>query len=177
IKILLLILVLIFEIFVYFQAVFRRYRSILVLDSAHSRTLPGEGLFNKPDNSVWVCSLQSSSKVRRRMLSPPIVFLGPRKSAGSSPCIPSPNFNELPTGGRDRLDDPPIRQFFFDAAVIAEDVDRLVMPESGRAAALVRAVTSVICQSAKHDRLRGNENVTSPTARPFVGTIESGLEI
>src|SRR5690606_40349568 len=83
---------------------------------------------------------------------------GSRQSAGSSPCIPAPEFNKPPTGGRDRPDDPPIRQFFFDAAVIAEDVDRHVFPESGK-----------IRHSPKDDRLRGNENITSPTPRPFMG--------
>src|SRR5690554_5315739 len=45
---------------------------------------------------------------------------GSRQSAGSSPCIPSSNFNEFPTSRRDRLDDPPIRKFFFDTAVITK---------------------------------------------------------
>src|SRR5690606_40846221 len=87
-------------------------------------------------------------------------------SAGSSPCIPAPEFNKPPTGGRDRLDDPPIRQFFFDAAVIAEDVDRHVFPESGK-----------IRHSPKDDRLRGNENITSPTPRPFMGAAKPGSRI
>src|SRR5690606_21301814 len=102
---------------------------------------------------------------------------GSRQSAGSSPCIPSSNFNEFPTSRRDRLDDPPIRKFFFDTAVITKNVDRHVMPESGRAVDIVRTVPGIICQSAKHDRLRGNENITSPTARPFMGEAKPSSRI
>src|SRR5690606_12615881 len=50
-------------------------------------------------------------------------------------------------------------------------------PESGRAVDIVRTVPGIICQSAKHDRLRGNENITSPTARPFMGEAKPSSRI